>query len=276
MTTYCYPVHYDGAALPLYVCGIGVREVLSTISRNSGYPFYQIVLCLDGCGKMITPEKKIIIRKNNIVFVPKGLVHELVPTENTWQLVTLDLDGSGILPLLEALKFDKLRSDKLDKTDKLIEKLTEMMKTVRRKCSSCTYECSAMAYDLLMLLHNQLDMESENPDSLKRAQLAPVVYYIEENFRKEMTLDQLSAIIDISPQYLCRLFRDCYKMRPFEYLAKKRIQKAKMMLVEDGYTVNEVCQLVGYNDCSYFCSVFKKYENLSPAEFRALNCGVDQ
>ena len=65
-------------------------------------------------------------------------------------------------------------------------------------------------------------------------------------------------------------------MRPFEYLAKRRIQKAKLMLVQDKYTVNEIAQIVGYNDCSYFCSVFKKHEGISPAEFRALNCSQEK
>ena len=71
---------------------------------------------------------------------------------------------------------------------------------------------------------------------------------------------------------LCRLFKDCYRMRPFEYLAKVRIGQAKIMLAQEKYTVNEIAQIVGYNDCSYFCSVFKKHEGISPAEFRALNC----
>ena len=61
-------------------------------------------------------------------------------------------------------------------------------------------------------------------------------------------------------------------MRPFEYLAKVRIGQAKIMLAQEKYTVNEIAQIVGYNDCSYFCSVFKKHEGISPAEFRALNC----
>ena len=113
-------------------------------------------------------------------------------------------------------------------------------------------------------------------DSAKLNQLKPVINYIDTNYYKELTLVELAELIDLSPQYLCRLFKDCYAMRPFEYLAKRRIQKAKLMLVQDKYTVNEIAQIVGYNDCSYFCSVFKKHEGISPAEFRAVNCTCDK
>ena len=103
-----------------------------------------------------------------------------------------------------------------------------------------------------------------------------VVAFIDDNYQSDFSLDELSALANISPQYLCRLFKDCYHMRPFEYLAKKRLQRAKMMLTGEKYSVNEIAQLVGYNDCSYFCSVFKKREGLSPAEFRALNCSQEK
>ena len=43
------------------------------------------------------------------------------------------------------------------------------------------------------------------------------------------------------------------------------------MLMENDRNINEIATAVGYNDCSYFCSVFKKHEMLSPAEFRSLH-----
>ena len=47
--------------------------------------------------------------------------------------------------------------------------------------------------------------------------------------------------------------------------------EAKLLLLEDKLNINEIAAEVGYNDCSYFCAVFKKHEMLSPAEFRSLH-----
>ena len=51
----------------------------------------------------------------------------------------------------------------------------------------------------------------------------------------------------------------------------KRIQDAKKMLSDTNMSVNDIAHSVGYNDCSYFCAIFKRYEMISPSEFRGLN-----
>ena len=100
-----------------------------------------------------------------------------------------------------------------------------------------------------------------------------ILYLMKTNYyyRRDLTLVELSDLIDLSPQYLCRLFKECLNMRPFEDLARKRIQQAKLLLLEDQKNINEIAAMVGYNDCSYFCAVFKRHEMLSPAEFRSLH-----
>ena len=107
--------------------------------------------------------------------------------------------------------------------------------------------------------------------SQKLNQLSPVIEYIDKNYQKDITLVELADLIDLSPQYLCRLFKECLNIRPFEYLARKRVQQAKLLLLEGRWNINEIASMVGYNDCSYFCAVFKKHEMLSPAEFRSLH-----
>jgi len=50
----------------------------------------------------------------------------------------------------------------------------------------------------------------------------------------------------------------------------KRIQHAKELLSANNMPVNDIAHLVGYNDCSYFCAIFRKYEMISPSEFKGL------
>ena len=57
-------------------------------------------------------------------------------------------------------------------------------------------------------------------------------------------------------------------MRPFEHLAKKRIFESKKLLIETDLSIADVAKAVGYNDCSYFCVVFKRQEGVSPADYR--------
>jgi YesN/AraC family two-component response regulator len=92
--------------------------------------------------------------------------------------------------------------------------------------------------------------------------------YIDEHYNQEITLEELSALAAITPQYLCRLFKKYFDLRPFQYITRKRIQQAKKLLSDNTLSVNEIAHSVGFNDCSYFCAIFKKNEMMSPTEFR--------
>ena len=116
-----------------------------------------------------------------------------------------------------------------------------------------------------------VNLQNGSQDGAKLTQLQPVIDYINTNYKRDITLTELSDLIGLSPQYLCRLFKECLNLRPFEYLARRRIQQAKILLLEEKRNINEIAAEVGYNDCSYFCAVFKKHEMLSPAEFRNLH-----
>jgi YesN/AraC family two-component response regulator len=85
----------------------------------------------------------------------------------------------------------------------------------------------------------------------------------------EISLEHLASCMDITPQYLCRLFKEAFSVTPFTYLAKYRIKKAKeLLLLNKSLTIREVSHAVGYNDVSYFCSLFRKYEGMAPGVFR--------
>lgn len=276
MTTYCYPVFSDPKALPICVCGVGVRELESPLCRPDGYSYHQLFICLEGSGKVVSEKKRHNVHIGDALFIPAHLPHELVPSVENWRLIGIDFDGESIQSILQTVKLTKLRCEKLSDHETLVRKMLAIIHAVREESSSSFSDCSALAYDLIMQLHSRININSETPDGQKLSMLSPVVEYIRDNYHSEMTLDELAAIIGLSPQYLCRLFKDCYRMRPFEYLAKVRLCQAKLMLMQEKYSVNEVAQIVGYNDCSYFCSVFKKYEGLSPSEFKAMNLPNEQ
>ncbi len=53
-----------------------------------------------------------------------------------------------------------------------------------------------------------------------------------------------------------------------EYLAKKRISEAKILLINTGESIGYVSSAVGYGDQNYFGMVFKKYEGITPSDYR--------
>lgn len=84
--------------------------------------------------------------------------------------------------------------------------------------------------------------------------------YIREHFQKDLTLDEVSRAVDISPYYFSKLFKQETGENFIEYLTKVRIGNAKELLKNQEYSIKEVCVRSGYGDPNYFSRIFKKYE----------------
>ena len=92
--------------------------------------------------------------------------------------------------------------------------------------------------------------------------------YIRENFQKDLTLDEVSKVVDISPYYFSKLFKQETGENFIEYLTKVRMKNAEELLKDSSYSIKEICAASGYGDPNYFSRIFKKYEGVTPSEYR--------
>lgn len=92
--------------------------------------------------------------------------------------------------------------------------------------------------------------------------------YINENYKRDLSLDELSRELDISPYYFSKLFKEETGSNFVEYLTGLRMNRAKEMLKNDSLSMKEICAEIGYSDPNYFSRIFKKNVGLTPTEYR--------
>ena len=96
------------------------------------------------------------------------------------------------------------------------------------------------------------------------------IKYIEQNYRNKAVLTEFCATFHYSPQYISRLFKQHTGITPHEYLHKVRIEKSCELLVGSDMQIQEIAQLVGYEDAKFFSTIFRRMLKISPKEYR--NC----
>lgn len=101
--------------------------------------------------------------------------------------------------------------------------------------------------------------------------LDKVLAYIHENYRNQITLDELAAVCCFSKFHLCKKFKEKTRLSIINYILMVRIDKAKEMLIQNQYRVFEIAQMVGFSDTSYFNRIFKKMTGYTPKEFIEYN-----
>ena len=92
---------------------------------------------------------------------------------------------------------------------------------------------------------------------------------IESNFSEAMKMEDLARQIGISPRHFIRRFKKATDETPLRYLQQIRIERAKEYLETTSETVNEITQVIGYENSSSFRKLFKEATGLSPGEYRS-------
>ncbi|WP_203247624.1 response regulator [Sporosarcina beigongshangi] len=92
--------------------------------------------------------------------------------------------------------------------------------------------------------------------------------YIEAHYAKGITLEEVAAFVNLSPNYFSNLFKEEFDETFIEFLTKTRMESAKSFIEENSYSLKEISFMVGYKDPNYFSRVFKKYFHSSPRQFQ--------
>ena len=95
-----------------------------------------------------------------------------------------------------------------------------------------------------------------------------ILKYIQQNIAQEIPICELAEMFCTSKDHFTRVFKSITGMPPNEYIIRKRLEKAKLLLLTTNYPLTLIIQLSGFKTTAYFCRIFKKYTSCTPLEFR--------
>jgi AraC family transcriptional regulator len=101
-----------------------------------------------------------------------------------------------------------------------------------------------------------------------KAQIARALDFIGRNLDREIMLDELAAVANMSKFHFAKSFRQAMGIAPHQYLVKLRVEKARKLLASQTLSVEEVAHRVGYADKGHFAAQFRKIVGISPNRYR--------
>ncbi len=112
------------------------------------------------------------------------------------------------------------------------------------------------------------DEKTSNIKESRNINFNQVLNYIEGKFNTDLTMQEISERFYINPSYISQLFRKEMGITFTDYVTKKRIELAKVLLKDEKRKMIDISQKCGYNDYFYFIRCFKKYAGTSPGQYR--------
>ncbi|WP_198543899.1 helix-turn-helix domain-containing protein [Petroclostridium xylanilyticum] len=95
-----------------------------------------------------------------------------------------------------------------------------------------------------------------------------ILEYVNENLSRDISINDIADWIGFSTAYVSKIFKENIGKNYIDYLNGSRIEKAKQLLKNTQLPVKEVGFRVGFNNIQTFMRTFKKYEGITPGQYR--------
>ncbi len=122
---------------------------------------------------------------------------------------------------------------------------------------------SCLLYELTSEITNYLIQKNFNGN-----QLQPIQDWIRIHAFENITLEHIANHFKYNKNYLSRIYKQNTGIGISEQIIKFRLKHAKELLTETDLSIIEIASEVGYDDSKYFMRLFKKFETVTPTQYR--------
>lgn len=154
----------------------------------------------------------------------------------------------------------------LDKIDILFHQLLHLSQSNYYTNQGLNYILTSLLIEISeqVILNNKCDTK----DASVKNTLSRMIQWINIHLTQNISLKDVAYEFNFSKEYLARYFKMNMGMCMQEYINYLRISKAKKLLCKSDLNIKEISHELGFTDDKYFLKLFKKYENITPKQFR--------
>lgn len=263
--------------LPYQLVGAGCDFYQYPVRRPFGFPSFQWIQTVSGTG---TLELKPGDSDSTVHPVPPGhgmLLypnerHAYYPRDGEWYVHWITFSGYHIPEMLTYLGLPATGVYGMAESHALEGHIRKALTTLRSDYPLRGVDGSAIVYQLMMDFFKYVQREGLVSHDAHVRRLKPALDLIERDIHRPLTLDDLAREAGVTQQYFCELFKSITRYRPMEYVNQRRVERAKELLIRNPREkVHDIARQVGFESDSYFATVFRKYEGVSPRVYRDTN-----
>lgn len=210
--------------------------------------FYLLHCVISGMGTFVVDKKEFKIGKGKMFIIkPNHSYSYIADNDNPWEYIWISFNGE-LADLFEKLP---------DVIDVSTDFFTEMLEVNKLKNTQTEFLLSK----LYALVSHLFECSPKENDYIKT-----VSDFVKNNYMHKINISELSSAMNLNSRYLSRIFKKEKGITLQEYIIKYKVKKAKTLL-ENGFSVNEVAKIVGYDDYYTFSKMFKKNTNQTPRDY---------
>ncbi|MCM1044493.1 MAG: AraC family transcriptional regulator [Candidatus Gastranaerophilales bacterium] len=249
----------------------GRRGDFSHVQPNHSHNFYEIFYLLSGQCHYLLDENVYRLEKGDLVFIAPGALHHSIYKEGeNCEIYMIYFKKEHLLLEHMALPQSFMGSVPALYQEPFAALLSRMLSEHARIDEYSESFISVYLQEILLMLMRHSVLAERDPGLLnsRDADILLATKYIYKHFKKQLSLEEVSAVASLSPTYFSKKFKQTTGMGFKEYLNYVRLKHAQTALLTTDCSITEIALEYGFNDSNYFKDLFKKVYGKSPREFR--------
>jgi AraC-like DNA-binding protein len=247
---------------------------------------FEISFITEGSGKRIVADSIEEFQPGDLVFIGCNLPHVWIvdkdsrnPTNRSLEMVFLQFTSNVLFaPLLALPEFSYVKKA-LDFSERGIQIVGQTLNQVSEIMLQLPY---LKGFDRMLHFLKMMDIIGRSETNIQLAskeylkmsfttgnkRIQAIHEYLMNNYREEIDLKKLAALVNLAEGSLCRFFRMNMGMTVFEYLNQIKTEFACKLLMDPDLSILKVCLDSGFNNLSHFNKQFRKNTGVPPSIYR--------
>lgn len=253
-------------------------------------PFTRIYYITKGHARIYLPDGVQELRPHHLYIIPAFMPHDCF-CENEFEHYyihiynesTHDILNDWILPIEVAADdqihlFERLMSlfpnlGLTQSNPQIYDNMSNLYENVRKNKQRdlcARIEARGIIYQIL----TAFIAKSKPKKFIQDIRIERAINYIHTHINSKIDINELASNSCLSKDHFIRMFKKEMKTTPLDYINKKKIEKAKLLLLTEKKQIKEVSYLLGFEDQTYFNRLFRKYTGTTPKDYRRTSEGI--
>lgn len=255
-----HPFHDPSLPINIWMVGRSRCDKTYRISRSDS-ELYSIEYVHEGSEVVIVDGKTYRAEKNDAYLLKKHTRHKYYSDKGDLIKNWIAFDGDIMEGLIHAYVGDDLVLIKNCNIGAYLQRAYEIAKEDKNDYHSVTEQLSVVILQILQRIRRIITSDERTlPEKLKD--------WIDLNTESGISIQEASAVFHYSRNSLINVFRKQYGETPYAYYIRKRLEAAKNYLDNTSLPIGEIAFKLGFADCQYFCTSFRKLYGVSPSVYR--------
>lgn len=248
------------------------------------HDYLQITICTEGTGKFLFTNKEYTVEKGDVFIVSNFENHVAISDETTHFLMIIFMPDFIAAPgsrhfdfeYLDPFRYNtKTFNHKIDHTlceaKRIVSHAQSLKSVYYKKEPGYRHLLDASLRQILAILiayYKTTYNDYCSVNSRSQSKMRDAIYYINQNYLDNLTLQNVSDHLHISTSRFRHVFKETFHIGFKEYTTYLRLSESRRLLLTTDLNITEVSNNSGFSNIYQFYKVFNKYVFMSPAEYR--------